>query len=186
MSRLGRATIGLFNSYDTRNFREAHRRALARAGALALAFDQNLATFGFPFPDGPSNPREVAEWVAGTTSIGEDGMYLRELASAGRFNHFPFPNKGIPPQLGEPVLTTSQPDPAKGIDTHTIVDMLLEGRSVCLMFGLGPRGVPRQVHQMARSHLEITGSDRSLETCTAMGAVSAVIAHLVRESHGDQ
>jgi len=50
MSRLGRPTIALYNSYDPKNFREAHRRALARAGRLALAFDLNLATFGFPFP----------------------------------------------------------------------------------------------------------------------------------------
>ena len=39
MSRLGRATIALYNSYDPTKFREAHRRALARAGPLALAFD---------------------------------------------------------------------------------------------------------------------------------------------------
>src|SRR5436189_3820275 len=30
-------------------FAEAHRRAIARAAPVALAFDCNLATFGFPY-----------------------------------------------------------------------------------------------------------------------------------------
>ena len=34
--RLGRITISIYNSYDPVNFREAHRRILARAGPLAL------------------------------------------------------------------------------------------------------------------------------------------------------
>jgi len=182
VSRLGRVTIGLYNSYDPRNFREAHRRVLARAGALALAFDQNLAVFGFPFPEGLSTPREMAEWVAETTSIGEDGLYLRQLSSSGRFHSFPFPGKGFPPQLGEAVLTTSHPYPGKSVDVDELVAALTGGRSICLIFGLGPRGVPRSIHEIARGHLEITDSDMSLETCTAMGAVSAVIAHGVRAS----
>lgn len=67
MSRLGRATIALYNSYDPTKFREPHRRALARAGPLALTFDLNLATFGFPFPAELQTPREIADWVATTT-----------------------------------------------------------------------------------------------------------------------
>lgn len=47
----GRLTLGLYNSYDPRRFSEAHRRALVRAAPLALAYDANLATFGFPYGD---------------------------------------------------------------------------------------------------------------------------------------
>ena len=75
----GRVTIGLYNSYDPKKFREPHRRVLARAGGLALAFDMNLALFGFPFPEDIKQPKELAEWVAGTTSIGSDGGYFVEL-----------------------------------------------------------------------------------------------------------
>jgi hypothetical protein len=182
VSRLGRATIGLYNSYDQRSFREAHRRALARAGALALTFDQNLITFGFPFPEGPSSPREVADWVADTTSIGEDGRYLRELATSGRFQCFPMPGRGFPPQLGDVILTTSKPDHKKTTTLQEIVQILKDGRGVCLLFGLGPRGVPRAVHEITNRHLDISERGMSLETCTAMGAVSAVIAHGVKHS----
>ena len=92
----GRLTIGLYNSYDPRRFVEAHRRALVRASALALAFDANLATFGFPYSDLAASggrtaenrgrgaqekrgqegepvelrtPLEIAEYVAATTSV---------------------------------------------------------------------------------------------------------------------
>ncbi len=82
---VGRMTIGLYNSYDPVRFAEAHRRAIARSAPVALAFDANLATFGFPYGTGLRTPQEVAAWVSGTTSIGEAGKYLRELADAGRF-----------------------------------------------------------------------------------------------------
>ena len=178
--RSGRATIAIHNSYDPRVFREAHRRILARAGPLALAYDLNLATFGFPFPDDLHLPLELAEWVAASTSIGEDGSYLRELAVKGRFQNFPYPARGIPPQLGISVLTTCDPDPRKRLELEDIASMLLGGQSVCLIFGAGPKGVPKEVHELARHHLDITFNGHSLETCTALGAVAAALAHRLR------
>jgi hypothetical protein len=178
--RLGRATIALWNSYDPNNFREAHRRILARAGPLALAFDLNLATFGFPFPEELTTPQEIASWMATTTSIGEDGSYLRELTEKGRFQTFPYIHKGFPPQLGETVLTTCDPDARKRREVADLVSMLSRGQSVCLVFGTGPRGVPKEVRELAPNHLDITFGGHSLETCTALGAVAAVIAHKVR------
>ncbi|MEA3200670.1 MAG: uncharacterized protein QOE90_2098 [Thermoplasmata archaeon] len=92
----GRLTLGLYNSYDPRRFLEAHRRALVRAAALAMAFDANLVTFGFPYADLAASggrtaenrgrgaearrgqegeavelrtPLEIAEYVAATTSV---------------------------------------------------------------------------------------------------------------------
>lgn len=69
----GRMTLGLFNSYDKTKIREAHRRALARAGPVPLAFDCNLATFGFPFDGEMRTPAEIVEWISETTSIGDGG-----------------------------------------------------------------------------------------------------------------
>ena len=108
----GRITIGLYNSYD-QNFREPHRRVIARAGDLARAYDMGLALFGFPIPEDARTPKEIAEWVAGTTSIGGHGKNFMEMAETGRFQCFPYPGKGFPPQLGEVILTTSKPDPKK-------------------------------------------------------------------------
>ena len=57
----GRITIGLYNAYDPKKFREPHRRVIARAGDLAMAFNMNLALFGFPIPEDTNTPMEVAE-----------------------------------------------------------------------------------------------------------------------------
>lgn len=167
----GRVTIGLYNSYDAVRFREAHRRALARAGPLALAFDCNLATFGFPFDDELSTPVEVARWVSTTTTIGEGGGYLVELSEKGRFSTFGFPKKGFPPQLGEAYVTTRKPDKAKAVTPEEVRAALRSGRSALLVFGLGPHGLPKEMFEMSRKHLDITSRGMSLETCTALGAV---------------
>jgi hypothetical protein len=171
----GRVTIGLYNSYDPVKFHEAHRRALARAGALALAFDCNLATFGFPFDKELSTPSEVSSWLSSTTSIGESGAYIVELASNGRFSCFGFPKKGFPPQLGAAVVTTRRPHAKKSVSPSQVRSAVVSGRSVLLVFGLGPRGLPKDVFEIAEMHMDVTGGGYSLETCTALGAVVASV-----------
>src|SRR5437879_13180259 len=101
-------TTVLYNSYDPARFAEAHRRAIARAAPIALAFDANLATFGFPFEKDLRTPEDVAAWVSGTTSIGEAGTYLRELAHRGRFLTFAFPKRGFPQQPREHSVTPNR------------------------------------------------------------------------------
>lgn len=171
----GRATIGLYNSYDRAKFHEAHRRAIARAAPIALAFDCNLATFGFPFDKALSTPSEISQWVASTTSIGEGGRYFIELAEMGRFSRFGFPNKGFPPQLGRPIVTTCGPEQGSEITVEGLRRSLDSGQSLLIVFGLGPRGLPREVRKMGKHQLDVTGRGFSLETCTAMGAVIGAI-----------
>src|SRR5437763_14322291 len=96
----GRMTLGLYNSYDPVKFAEAHRRAIARAAPVALAFDANVATFGFPFDRELRTPQQLAAWVSGTTGIGEEGKYFRGLAEACRILTFDFPRRCFPPQIG--------------------------------------------------------------------------------------
>lgn len=175
-------TIGLYNSYDPVKFAEAHRRALARAAPVALAFDANLATFGFPYERALRTPKEIADWVSGTTSIGEEGRYLRELADAGRFQAFEFPKRGFPPQLGKVVVTTDHPDPKRGTDPRFLASLLMQGTSTLLIFGLGPHGLDdRDVLPLGDYHLDATGRRIVLETATAIGAVPALIAAYLSE-----
>jgi hypothetical protein len=167
----GRVTIGLYNSYDPVKFHEAHRRVLARAGPLALAFDCNLATFGFPYDKDLSTPAEIAKWVSTTTTIGEGGDYLIQLSEKGRFSAFDFPKKGFPPQLGEAIITTRKPGKGKSVAPEDVRSMLKSGRSVLLLFGLGPHGLPKEMFELAKVHMDITRRGMSLETCTALGTV---------------
>lgn len=178
---LGRMTLGLYNSYDPVKFHEAHRRALARAGPVALAFDANLATFGFPYEKDLATPLEIVDWVAGTTSIGESGKYLKDLAAAGRFQSFDFPKRGFPPQLGEVVVTTNRPDAKKAVNAKALAGLLKRGTSLLLVFGLGPRGLDdRDIYPLGRHHFDLTGRGLSLETATALGAAPALIAAYLR------
>ena len=170
----GRVTIGLYNSYD-QNFREPHRRIIARAGDLARAFDMNLALFGFPIPEECRTSMEIAQYVAGTTSIGVHGNNFLEMAEAGRFHKFPYPIRGFPPQLGEPILTTSKPDAKKQMNLSGVADMVERGQSILLVFGIGPHGVPKNTASIPKFNLDITPGGFSLETCTALGAVCGAL-----------
>jgi hypothetical protein len=178
--RLGRLTLALYNSYDPVRLAEAHRRALARAAPVALAYEANLATLGFPFDRELRTPAEVAGWLSTTTSIGKGGELLQELAEAGRFGVFEMLKKGFPPQLGTVVATTSKPEPARRVDPEWAAGELAHGKSLCLLFGLGPKGLPRDVIGFSKHHLDVTRKGVALETCTALGAVPAAIAEAMR------
>jgi len=175
----GRITIGLYNTYDRQKFREAHRRVLARAAPLAMAFDFNLATFGFPFPEDRKTPVEIADFVADSTTIGAGGRYFRELADMGRFQYFPLPSRGFPPQLGSVIITTSAPY-SREITPEELAEMVMNGRSAVLVFGLGPHGLDKKTKSMGDFHMDLTGRRISLETCTAIGSVSGVVWREIR------
>ena len=173
-------TLGLYNSLDPVRFAEAHRRDLARAAPVAAAFDCNLAVFGFPFEKELRTPQEVADWLVTTTSIGQGGDWIVKLAQGGRFNHFPYPKGGFPPQLGEVVIATRKPFDGLSVPPLRVAELLRSGRSVLLVFGLGPRGLPEEVMRMGKLHMDLTERGISLETCTALGAAPAVIMTVLR------
>jgi len=168
-------TIGLYNTYEKRSLREPHRRAIARAATIAEAFDWNLAIFGFAFPPELSTSQKIAEWLATTTSIGDSGRYTIELSDSGRMNIFDLPRKGFPPQLGIPVATTRKPWAEKSITAEEIAERVLAGESFLFLFGLGPKGLPSTQFKLAEYHFDVTGIGKSLETCTALGAVVASV-----------
>jgi hypothetical protein len=183
----GRLTLGLYNCYDPKQWHDIMRITLARAAPVALAFDCDIATFGFPFEqarrrgakrsDALRTPQEVAAFVAGSTTIGEGGECFQELAQTGRFMAFPFPrdSTGFPPQLGRVVATTPYPEEGKATTPLDAARELAAGRSQLAVFGLGPRGLPKEVLAGAPCHLEITGHGISMETATAIGALPALV-----------
>ncbi len=163
------------------------RITLARAGPVALAFDCDLATFGFPFEqarargakatDSLRSPADVAAFVSDGTSIGEGGEHFASLVAAGRFHILPF---GAPPvRFGRLVATTPAPEGGKATTPREVAEEVAAGRDQLLLFGLGPRGLPPDVLNAASVHLEITGKGVSMETATALGALPAMLrAHL--------
>lgn len=192
----GRLTLGLYNCYDPKQWHDIMRVTLARAGPVALAFDADLATFGFPFEvarrrgmlrsEALRTMEEIVAFVAEGTSIGEGGEHFATLADAGRFQAHPFPSasRPFPAALGALVATTPDPDPAKRTTPLAVAQELAQGRPHLCLFGLGPRGLPPEVLAAAPRHLEITGKGISMETATALGALPALLAaHLAHLSH---
>jgi len=181
--RVGRVTVALYNSYDPNRYHEIHTRMIARAAPLCVAYDFKLALFGFPLDDvGVETPRELAELVARETTIGASGREVLELAERNLLEVYDYPDPGFPPQLGTIVATTCRPEPEKAIEPEDVVELVLRPRSVTLVFGLGRRGLPEEVLERAEHHLDITGRGISLETSTALGAVTAVVGHLIRRA----
>lgn len=183
----GRITLGLYNCYDPKQWHEIMRITLARVGPVALAFDCDVATFGFPFEQARARgakttqmlqtPTQVAEFVAAGTSIGEGGEAFQQLAATRRFSIHPF---GPPvSRLGRLVATTPAPVAAKSTTPLQVARELSAGHAQLLMYGLGPRGLPGEVLDAAAQHLEFTGKGIALETATALGVLPALLhAHL--------
>lgn len=186
-----RLTLGLYNCYDPKQWHDIMRITLARAGPVCLAFDCDLATFGFPFEQARGrgaktskplrSPADIAAFVAASTSIGEGGEAFQALVAAQRFKAHPFPSdgQGFPVGPGRLVATTPSPDAGKRIGPLEVAKELALGHAQLLVLGLGPRGLPANVLDGAAHHLELTGKGISLETATALGAIPALVtAHL--------
>jgi uncharacterized protein len=171
-------TLGLVNTYDKIKVLDAHYRSIARAAPIAYSYGFALALFDYPFK---MDAGELCDFVAGKTTIGRSGRYLREMLEHNRFFVFDLPKKGFQPQFGVPVVTTSGPDQKKAITPAALADEIIRGGSYLLLVGLGHKGLPRELFARARYHLDITGQGIPLETCTAIGAVPAVLAALMGE-----
>ncbi len=169
--------LALYDTYEG-GLKPVHARAVARAAPLCVAFELDLALMGFPV----DNLEELVKMVARDTNVGKGGKYLKELANDGRVVLVPCA-KSKPPEnweeLGLPVATTSHPREDKKLNIEKALQLANSlhplGR-VCLIMGLGKRGLPQSLLDAAPYHLELTGSGVELETATAMGVIAAQMA----------
>lgn len=168
-------TLGIVNTYDKIKIHEAHYRSIARAAPVAYAFSFNLALFDYPFR---MSAEELVNFVMDKTTIGGSGKYLEKLYHSGRFFVFDLPEKGFQPQFGTPVVTTSHPMKEKQIYPIDLAESIIRKKSFLFLIGLGPKGLPNELFNKASYHIDITSKGISLETCTAIGAVPAMISGL--------
>lgn len=162
--------LGLYNTYEGK-FSEPHLRSVARAAPLCVAFGLGLALVNFP----AMSARKIVESVSKETRIGKGGKYLRQLESEGRI----FLIEGDKcAELGLPIATTSHPTAVKKNTMSGSLENATKEhdkkRGIVLM-GLGNKGLPTSVLSSSQHHVEITGNDTPLETCSAMG----IIAHMM-------
>ena len=156
-------TICLVNTYDKLKLHEIHLRSIARAAPLCYAYGFHLALLDFPFWE---DVDEVVKQIRDYTTIGEGGRYLEELRNMGRFHLI----EKIPSHFGEIVATTSKPE-KKTLSLEDIRRL----KSACFLIGLGRKGLPKDLIKKAKHNLDITFKGVSLETCSAIGAITAII-----------
>lgn len=167
-------TLGLYNTYDKIKVLDIHYRGIARGAPIAYAFGFNLALVGFPYE---FEQQELVEFVRGNTTIGESGAYLQKLHEEKRLSVFDIPKKGFPAQYGSLVVTSSHPEKKKAVTSEQMADMMARNKSLFILIGLGPKGLPKEYFEMAPYHLDITdGRGISFETCTAIGAICAKLS----------
>lgn len=171
-------TLGIVNTYDKIKVHEAHYRSIARAAPVAYAFGFNLALFDYPYR---MRAEELVDFVKNRTTIGGSGKYLEELFRSGRFFVFDLPQKGFQPQFGSPVVTTSHPEKEKKIELSELIRYIYEKRSFLFLIGLGHKGLPENLFDGAQYHFDITSKGVSLETCTAIGALPAIISGCMKK-----
>ncbi len=172
--RIGRISLGLYNTYDPKRLHDIHIRTIARAAPVCYAFDFNLVLIGFPF----KNHRE--ELYNLKTTIGESGKYVRLMLENNRIICIDFPDNWFPSHIGEVVVATPNPDEKKKVDECDILEEAYKGRKFCIIIGLGRRGLPKHIVQKAKYHYEISGKNVEFETCTVIGMIPAIF-YKIRE-----
>mgnify|MGYP001034666045 CR=1 FL=1 len=156
----------LYNSYDKLRVHDIHIRSIARAAPVCHTLGFHLVLLDFPEP--------MYDLVAKSTTIGESGKFLETLREKSRYSEL---TKRLP--LAIPVVTTSKPDNDKQVSCETLADLCLHGESLAFIVGLGRKGLPRSLRKKAKYHWDCTGKGISLETCTAIGFITARFATML-------
>jgi len=166
-----RVWIGLVNTYDVKRLHEIHVRTIARAAPLCYAYGLNLLLVGFPL--------DRDEVMKINTTIGHSGLYLNKLMRENRFLMLHDHDK-FPAQLGYIISTTSHPQNEKRIGINDLKCLMMD-KNVTLLVGLGRKGLPAKIIDRTNYHLELTGKDIPLETCTVFGVIAYMVDTLQRE-----
>ena len=155
ISDSGKNTLGIYNTYGGK-WNHPHYKAVFKAANLCSAFDLNMALIGFPEIDSERLVNEIKKEMR----LPNEG-YLSQLLSKDRVCFF---EKDIDESwAGSKIVTTANPESTKL--------QIPEGK-ICMVMGLGPKGLPKSYIKNSDNHFEITGANIAFETGTAMGAIA--------------
>lgn len=174
--------LGLYDTYEG-GIKPIHVRTLARAAPLCAAFGLDLGLIGFPI----KRLDDLIKQVITDTTIGKGGSYLQFLYEKQRIHLYPCKKQSVPQFPNEEIIiaTTARPDKNKKISTEQAMQQQQnKKKDLILIMGLGKKGLPDSFLQQVHYHLELTGVNVSLETCTAMGILALKIH--TELSHNDK
>ena len=168
--------LGLYDVYEG-TVKQVHLRAIARASSLCVAFNLELALLGFPIND----LDDLINKVLKDTNIGKGGKYLKMLYEQNRIYLIKIRTKESYLDLKEfafPIATTSNPKIEKIVNMEEAIQIcnsIKPQKKMLIIMGLGKKGLPKSLLENVDYHLELTGKNISLETCTAMGVIAEKI-----------
>jgi len=152
----GKHTLALYNTYGG-NWNHPHFKSIFKASNLCAAFDLDLALVNFPEISSEKLVKEIKKEMRLP-----NGGYTELLIDKDRVQFFE--NEINEQWAGKIIATTENPDLSKS--------SLPEGR-LCMVMGLGPKGLPGSFVNNSKYHFELTTNKIGFETGTAMGAISA-------------
>ena len=156
ISSKGKHTLALYNTYGG-NWNHPHFKAIFKASNLCAAFDLDLALISFPQITSEKLVKEIQKEMR----LPGEG-YTKLLFDKKRIQFF---EKDVDETWsGIKVATTANPDLSKSS---------LPDARLCMVMGLGPKGLPKSYISNASYHFEFTGSNTAFETGTAMGAITS-------------
>jgi uncharacterized protein len=163
--------LGLYDTYEGA-IKPIHIRTLARAAPLCAAFGLDLALIGFPI----KKLDDFIKQATTNTTIGKGGKYVKFLFESNRIHLYPSSQKNLPTFTNNELIvaTTAHPKENKSITISDAVDKQRSNpeKRLMLIMGLGKKGLPPHFLDQVDYHLELTGVNVSLETCTAMGIIA--------------
>ena len=152
----GKHTLALYNTYGG-NWNHPHFKSIFKASNLCAAFDLNLALVHFPEISSENLVKEIKKEMRLP-----NGGYIELLIEKNRVQFFR--NKINDQWAGTIFATTESPDYSK---------LSLPDGRLCMVMGLGPKGLPVSFVNSTNYHFELTSKKIGFETGTAMGAISA-------------
>ena len=163
----------LVNSKSNGNFSDSHRRLIAKIAPVCFAYNFHLILVNFKIDDSPLN---FAKEIAPSTSIGESGGRLVELAKKGMIQITNLPITG---RIGETVICTSMSDKNKVANIEKIAEMS-KNEKLTLVFGCDQNRNKniRKLIDFAKYHLDISDKGIKLEIDTEIGAIASSINEL--------
>ena len=163
----------LVNSKSNDKFSDSHRRLIAKIAPVCFAYNFHLILVNFKIDDSPLN---FAKEMAPSTSIGESGERLVELAKKGMIQITNLPITG---KIGKTIICTSKPDKKKVVNVEKIAE-ISKNEKLALVFGCdGNRNKNiRKLLDFAKYHLDISDKGIKLEIDLEIGAIANNIHEL--------
>ncbi len=161
LSEKSKHTLALYNTYGGK-WNHPHFKAVFKASNLCAAFDLKLALIDFP----EIKPERLIFEIKKEMRLPDEG-YISSLFNRKRIRFF---DEDVDESwAGTKIATTANPQKEK---------LDFPNGEICMVMGLGPKGLPKIYLKKSKYHFELTGSNIAFETGTAMGAIAGRLSRL--------